>query len=87
VSAAAEIDLADFLIGLHVLEFSLAQHRALVKHRHAAIARDLADEGHVVLDDDETVPAGEREQEFAGAVGLLVGQAAAGSSTSSTFGS
>jgi hypothetical protein len=41
-------------------------------------AGDLADEDHVVFDDDDAVFAGEAEEEFAGAGGFLVGHAGGG---------
>ena len=41
-------------------------------------AGDLADESHVVFDDDDAVFALETHQEFTGFVGLLVGHAGGG---------
>ena len=51
----------------------LGEHAALVQHRD--LARDLLDEGHVVLDHHERVLAGERQEQLAGALGLLVAHA------------
>ncbi len=45
VFAAAEVDLADFLVGLHLIEFSFAEDGALVEHGDLAVARDLLQRG------------------------------------------
>src|SRR5690606_13302696 len=78
VFAAAEVDLADLLVGLNLVEFSLAEDGALMEDGDLAVAGDLFHGGHVVLDDDEAVFAGEGEEELAGAVSLLVGHAGGG---------
>ncbi len=46
--------------------------------QHGDFAGDLADEGHVVFDDDDAVLAFEAQQQFAGLVRFLVGHAGSG---------
>ena len=55
---------------------AFAENRALMQD--GDLAGDLADEGHVVFDDDDAVFAFEAQQQFAGFVGLLVGHAGGG---------
>ena len=55
------------------LHRSLGKHAAFVQHGH--LARDLLDERHVVLDHDERVLAGERQEELGRALRLLVAHA------------
>src|SRR4051812_21930474 len=62
VFAAAEVDLADLLVGLHFVELALAEHGALVEHGDIAVAGDLLDESHVVLDDHNAVLAGKADE-------------------------
>src|SRR6185312_4349792 len=71
--AAAEINFADLRVILHLVEFSFAEHRALVKHRDLSVAGDLADKSHVVFDDDQAVFSRERKKQFPRAVRLVVG--------------
>ena len=78
VFAAAEVDLADFYVGLYVVEFSFAQDGALVEDGDFAAAGDLFYESHVVLDDDDAVFAGEGEEQFPGAMSLVVCHAGGG---------
>ena len=56
---ATEVDFADFLIGLDLIELSFAKNRSLMQHGDLALARDLFHEGHVMFDHDEAVPSGE----------------------------
>ena len=76
--AAAEVDLADFGVGLYVVEFSFAQDGALVEDGDFAAAGDLFYESHVVLDDDDAVFASEGEEQFPGAMSFVVGHAGSG---------
>ena len=47
-----------------------------MQHRH--LPGDLADENHVVLNDDDAVLAGEAHEQLAGFASLLVGHAGGG---------
>ena len=56
---AAEIHIEHPLVVLNIIDAAFAEHRALVEDRHFAPGGDLADEDHVVLDDDNGVLAGQ----------------------------
>src|SRR5438876_2778946 len=71
-----EVHLEHARIGLHLVDRALAQHGALMEHRH--LARDLADELHVVLDHEHRAVGGDRLEQFARARGFLVGHAGHG---------
>src|SRR5579872_1349170 len=66
----AEIDIAYDRIGDDVLERIFDQDAPLMKNRNAA--SDLADELHVVLDDDDRSRIIERAHQFGSSPGLLV---------------
>src|SRR6185369_208157 len=68
---APQVHLEDARIVLDLLDRALAQHRPLVEHRHRA--RDLPHELHVVLDDEHRAVRGDRLQQLARPLGLLVG--------------
>src|SRR5438067_1797268 len=68
-----EVDLEHARIGLDLVDRAFAEHGALVQHRH--LARDLADEFHVVLDHQHRTVGGDRLEQLPGASGLLVGHA------------
>src|SRR5581483_1159478 len=64
VMLAAEINLYHAFVVLHFVDAAFAQNRALVQHGH--FFRNLPDENHVVLDDDNRVPSREAQQQLAG---------------------
>src|SRR5271169_2525355 len=56
----SEIDLDHARVALHQIHRSLEEQRALVQHGHGL--RDLTDEGHVVLDDQDRLILSDRRQ-------------------------
>src|ERR1017187_3543761 len=63
---SSKINFDDALVVLDFIHGAFAQNGALMQHRD--FARDLTDEGHVVLDDDDAVFALEAHQQLAGLV-------------------
>src|SRR5258705_11867878 len=72
-SLASKVNLDHARIVLHRVERAFGEHAALVQHRH--LACDARDEGHVVLDHDQRMRAGEREEELRGTLRFLVAHA------------
>jgi hypothetical protein len=60
---------AETAIALHRVEVPFGEHAPLVQDDHPA--GDRADERHVVLDHDDGMAAGERQQQLRGALGFL----------------
>src|SRR3989344_898813 len=83
-SSAAQVDLDDLVVGLHIGQRALGQHRALVQHGDlllaggGALRGQLVDELHVVLDHHQRVRAFERQKKLGGALGFFVGHAGHG---------
>src|SRR5438067_339772 len=69
----SQIDLEDARVALDLLDRPLAQHGPLMEHRH--LTRDLPHELHVVLDDEHRPVRGDRLEQRAGPLRLLVGHA------------
>ena len=65
----SEVDLNNFWIALHFLNGALAERLALVQNCHGA--GNLADERHVMIDDQQGMLARHGKKEFAGALGFL----------------
>src|SRR5256886_13532107 len=68
--ALSQIDLEHARITLYLLHRALAQDRTLVEDRH--LGAELADEFHVVLDDQDGAVARDAEEQLGGARGLFV---------------
>src|SRR5437660_2420997 len=68
--ALSQINLEHARITLYLLHRALAQVRTLVEHRH--LGAELADELHVVLDDEDGAVARDAEEQIGGARGLFV---------------
>src|SRR2546428_13097392 len=68
--ALSQINLEHARITLYLLHRALAQDRTLVEHRH--LGAELADEFHVVLDDQDGAVARDAEEQLGGARGLFV---------------
>src|SRR5437762_2595545 len=68
VPVLTQVDFDHLRVALYLVHRALAQRLAFVQHGHAV--RDLADEGHVVIDDDQRVLAGHRQQQLAGSLRL-----------------
>src|SRR2546425_2316974 len=71
--ALSQINLEHARITLYLLHRALAQDRTLVEYRH--LGAELADEFHVVLDDQDGAVARDAEEQLGGARGLSVRQA------------
>src|SRR3989344_5976182 len=77
-------ELEELVVGLHIGQRALGQHRALVQHGDlllaggGALRGQLVDELHVVLDHHQRVRAFERQKKLGGALGFFVGHAGHG---------
>ena len=61
---STQINLDHTLVVLHFIHCAFAENGALVQHGN--FAGNLADEDHVMLDDNDAVFAGEADEQLAG---------------------
>ena len=74
--AAAEVNVADLFIRLHLVELAFTQYGPLVENRYLSVAGNLFHESHIVLDDDDAVFFREADQQLACARGFWRGRRA-----------